>query len=52
MTQRGSLSPITTLWAEAWRLACIAGFRWALREIRPLHPDVPYIVRRLRELQR
>lgn len=28
-----------------------AGFyRWALREIRPLHEDVPMIVRRQREL--
>lgn len=25
--------------------------RWGLSEINPLHPDVPYIVRRLRELE-
>jgi hypothetical protein len=25
-------------------------YRWALREINPMHPDVPRIVRRLREL--
>lgn len=47
-----ALSPITGLWTEAWRWACIAGFRWALREIHPLHPDLPYILRRLRELER
>jgi hypothetical protein len=33
-----------------WREACITGFRWALREIDPMHRDVPYIVRRLAEL--
>jgi hypothetical protein len=46
------LSPVTSLWAEAWRLACIAGLRWAMREIHPLHEDVPYITRRLAELER
>lgn len=25
--------------------------RWALREIHPLHPDVPFIVRRINELE-
>jgi hypothetical protein len=25
--------------------------QWALREIDPLHPDVPWIVHRLRELE-
>jgi hypothetical protein len=25
--------------------------RWALREIKPMHPDVPRIVLRLRELE-
>lgn len=29
----------------------LAGNRWALREIDPLHPDVPRIVRRIRELE-
>jgi hypothetical protein len=27
-------------------------FTWALAEISPLHPDVPYIVRRLNDLRR
>ena len=27
-----------------------AFYRWALREINPLHPDVPHILRRQREL--
>lgn len=26
-------------------------YRWALREIDPLHPDVPRIVRKLNELR-
>lgn len=26
--------------------------RWALREIHPLHPDVPFIVRRINQLER
>lgn len=45
------LHPVTTLWLDTWRMLCIAGLRWALREIDPMHPDVPYIVRRLRELR-
>lgn len=36
------------------RLVCLwlaqAFYRWALREIDPLHPDVPRIVLRQREL--
>lgn len=26
--------------------------RWAIREIDPMHPDVPMIVRRINELER
>lgn len=29
-----------------------AHLEWALQEIDPMHPDVPFIVRRLRELER
>jgi hypothetical protein len=32
------------------REARIAYYRWALAEIDPMHPDVPYIVHRLRVL--
>lgn len=39
------------LLSEAWRLASIAGFAWAQREIRPDHPDVPLIVQRLAQLR-
>lgn len=28
-----------------------AHLKWALAEVSPLHPDVPYIVRRLHELE-
>lgn len=45
------LHPVANLWSEAWRLLCIAGLRWALSEIHPCHPDVPYIVRRLHHLR-
>lgn len=34
-----------------WRLWLIAFYRWALREIHPLHPDVPYIVHRINDLE-
>lgn len=29
----------------------LAFYKWAMREIKPLHPDVPKIVRRKRELE-
>jgi hypothetical protein len=29
----------------------LAWWRWALREIHPLHPDVPVIVRRIHQLE-
>jgi hypothetical protein len=29
-----------------------AHLEWAIREVHPLHPDVPYIVQRLNELSR
>lgn len=32
------------------REASIVFYRWALAEIHPLHPDVPHIVHRLRDL--
>lgn len=32
------------------RELAIAYYRWALAEISPMHPDVPYIVHRLRRL--
>jgi len=36
---------------RALRLLCAQGFyRWAMREINPLHPDVPRIVQRQSEL--
>lgn len=38
------LGPLFRLWALAW-------YRWALREIHPLHRDVPFIVRRINELE-
>lgn len=39
-----SLRPI---W-RTWRLFIL---KWALKEINPMHPDLPLIVRRLRELE-
>ena len=29
----------------------LAYYRWAMRQIDPLHPDVPHIVRRITELE-
>lgn len=34
-----------------WREAALRWWRWALREIDPMHHDVPRIVRRIRELE-
>jgi hypothetical protein len=34
-----------------WRLWCVTYYRWALREIDPMHPDVHHIVHRLNELE-
>jgi hypothetical protein len=39
-----ALFPVVRLWK-------LSIYRWALREIHPLHPDVPYIVRQLRDLE-
>lgn len=33
------------------RLWLIFFYSWAAREIHPLHPDVPHITRRLRDLK-
>jgi hypothetical protein len=33
------------------RLAALLYYRWALREMDPLHPDLPDVVRRIRELE-
>jgi hypothetical protein len=33
------------------RVAALVYYRWALREMDPLHPDVPHVVRRIRELE-
>lgn len=40
-----SIAPIARLIEEQY-------LEWAAREIHPLHPDVPHIVRRLAELRR
>ena len=37
--------------APLWRMACRAYYRAALRQIDPLHHDVPEIVLRLNELE-
>jgi hypothetical protein len=40
----GGIAPVIDLIRLQW-------YRLALRQIDPLHPDVPYIVHRLRELE-
>lgn len=34
---------------DLWRLAY---YRWALREMPPTHPDLPFVVIRINELER
>jgi len=35
-----------------YKLMMLVWYRWAMRQIDPLHPDVPEIVRRISELER
>lgn len=35
-----------------WRHACLLYYRAALRQMPPLHPDLPYVILRLNELER
>jgi hypothetical protein len=41
----GGIAPVIDLIRLQW-------YRWALREIHPMHPDVPRIVRRINQLER
>ena len=34
-----------------WRELALRWWRWALSEIDPMHPDLPKIVHRIRELE-
>lgn len=45
MSEAFGLSPV-------FRLAALVYYRWALREIDPMHPDVHYIVHRINELEK
>lgn len=38
--------------APVLNLARLVYYRWALKEISPLHPDVPHIVRKINQLER
>lgn len=38
------MNPVLRLWVLAF-------YRWALREIDPMHPDLPHIVVRVAELE-
>jgi hypothetical protein len=35
-----------------FRLMALTYYRWAMRQIDPLHPDVPEIVQRINDLER
>lgn len=37
--------------SSLWNLARLLYFKWALAEIHPLHPDVPYLAHRIAELE-
>lgn len=38
------MNPVLRLWTLAF-------YRWALREIDPMHPDLPHLVVRINELE-
>jgi hypothetical protein len=49
------MSPLIALWRSALRGLVRSWWRWALHDLQAqdaAHPDLPLIVRRLRELQR
>lgn len=49
------IEAVTGLWAEAWRRTRLMGWMWARRDLQmknAAHPDLPMIVRRIRELQK
>jgi hypothetical protein len=37
--------------APIYQVLALACYRWAIRQIDPLHPDVPEIVRRIHDLE-
>jgi hypothetical protein len=41
----GGIAPVIDLIRLQW-------WRWALREMGPLHPDAPYVVLRINQLER
>lgn len=46
------LHPVTDMLRAWWRRRRAWFYRWAHREIDPLHPDVPKVVTTLNELER
>jgi len=38
--------------APLWKEFCLRYYRWALREIDPLHVDVPWIVLQINKLEK
>lgn len=47
----GALARVSSLLPPALAAIDRAHLQWAVREISPTHPDVPYIVHRLRNLE-
>lgn len=50
-----ALTPVFSLWGEGLRRLSLLWWRWARRELQhknAAHPDLPRIVRRIRELER
>lgn len=48
-----SISPVLSLWSAALRRLRLCWWQWARHELQlqnPAHPDLPLIVRRIREL--
>jgi hypothetical protein len=44
-------TPYTGLY-PIWRMWALAYYRWALKEIDPMHPDLGLIVYRINQLER
>lgn len=51
-----AIHAVTSLWSEAWRLVCLAGWKWARssmqRQHGPNHPDMPLVVMAIARLER
>jgi hypothetical protein len=45
------MTPVLSLWRAGLRKLVLLWWRQALKEMGPLHPDLPIVVRRINELE-